>query len=218
MKCPGILIGAIWPFGRFGFIAMPFEHALQAARGRGAGADSANLGADHGNEYMMIDSTIVRAHRRNARAQRREPGHWPTPRGTDNEDRCDCRCPCSVLRRGQDSDLGQTEPLLEEVEPQASPADKAYDADALIDHLQERQITSVIPPTPNRTVERPTDFALYCERNLIERFFNNLKQLRATAARYGKLATAFLTAVQLVAVHIARLTTRPNTRNIPMYC
>ena len=46
--------------------------------------------------------------------------------------------------------------------------------------LPERQIQ---PKTP-----RPCDFALYCERNLIERFFNKLKHFRAIATRYDKLA------------------------------
>lgn len=106
------------------------------------------------------------------------------------------------LTPGQASDLGQAEPLLKEIDPQAFLADKAYDADALIEHLQERQITPVIPPKVNRRAPRDTDFALYCERNLIERFFNNLKQFRAIATRYDKLASTFLGAVQLVAAFI----------------
>ena len=106
------------------------------------------------------------------------------------------------LTPGQQSDLGEAEPLLEEVDPRAFLADKAYDADVLIGHLKERQITPVIPPRLNRTVQRPTDFILYCERNLIERFFNSLKQFRAIATRYDKLASTFLAAVQLVASFI----------------
>ena len=106
------------------------------------------------------------------------------------------------LTPGQDSDLGQAELLLDEINPKAFLADKAYDANALIDRLRERQITAVIPPKANRTVQRPTDFALYCERNLIERFFNNLKQFRGIATRYDKLANTFLAAVQLVAAFI----------------
>ena len=106
------------------------------------------------------------------------------------------------LTPGQDSDLGQAELLLDEIDPQAFLADKAYDANALIDRLRERQITAVIPPKVNRIVPRPTDFALYCERNLIERFFNNLKQFRAIATRYDKLASTFLAAVQFVAALI----------------
>jgi transposase len=49
-------------------------------------------------------------------------------------------------------------------------ADKAYDADPLINRLTEREITPVIPPKCNRTTKRDCDFTLFCERNLIERF------------------------------------------------
>ena len=41
------------------------------------------------------------------------------------------------------------------------------------------------------------DVALYCERNLVERFFNKLKHFRAIATRYDKLARNFLAGVQL---------------------
>lgn len=91
-------------------------------------------------------------------------------------------------------------PLLDQVEPDALLADKGYDADALIETLDERGITPVIPPKANRREPRKTDFALYRERNLVERFFNRLKQYRALATRYDKLATTFLAAVALVCV------------------
>ena len=40
------------------------------------------------------------------------------------------------------------------------------------------------------------------ERNLIERFFNQLKHFRAIATRYDKLARNFLAGVQLAAITI----------------
>ena len=101
------------------------------------------------------------------------------------------------LTPGQASDLGQAETLLDEVDPQAFLADKAYDANALIDALEERRITPVIPSKANRLAPRPTDFALYRERNLIERFFNKLKHFRAIATRYDKLARNFLAGIHL---------------------
>ncbi len=104
------------------------------------------------------------------------------------------------LTPGQASDLSQAEPLLAEVEPEAFLADKAYDADDLIETLEQRDITPVIPSKANRTVQRKTDFALYRERNLVERFFCKLKGFRAIATRYDKLASTFLAALQLVAV------------------
>ena len=92
--------------------------------------------------------------------------------------------------------------MLDEVEPDAFLADKAYDADALIETLESRAITPVIPSKANRITPRETDFALYRERNLIERFFGKIKQYRAIATRYDKLANTFLAAVALVCVLI----------------
>lgn len=91
-------------------------------------------------------------------------------------------------------------PLLDQVNPEAFLADKGYDSDALVASLEKRGITPVIPPKENRKVQRETDFALYRERNLVERFFGNLKQYRALATRYDKLANTFLAAVALVCV------------------
>jgi transposase len=91
--------------------------------------------------------------------------------------------------------------LLEEVGPEALIADKAYDADPLRDTLAQREIAAVIPPKANRKTP-PCDFVLYCEPNLIERFFNKLKYFRAIATRYDKLARNFLAGVHLAAAII----------------
>ena len=107
-----------------------------------------------------------------------------------------------MLTPGQDHDLTCAEPLLENADPRALLGDKAYDADPLLDTLARREITAVIPPKANRKVQRPCDYALYCERNLIERFFNKLKHFRAIATRYDKLARNFLAGVQLAAAMI----------------
>ncbi len=92
--------------------------------------------------------------------------------------------------------------MLEHVDPGAVIADKAYDADAFINTLTERQITPVIPSHPRRTTPLPCDFALYCERNLVERFFNKLKHFRAIATRYDKLARNFLAGIHLASAII----------------
>jgi transposase len=107
-----------------------------------------------------------------------------------------------MLTPGQDHDLTCAEPLLENADPRALIGDKAYDADPLLDTLAQREITAVIPPRANRKVQRSCDYALYCERNLVERFFNKLKHFRAIATRYDKLARNFLAGVQLAAAII----------------
>jgi transposase len=107
-----------------------------------------------------------------------------------------------MLTPGQAHDLACAEPLIENVDPEALIGDKAYDADPLIDILNRREITPVIPPKANRKNPRACDFALYCERNLVERFFNKLKHFRAIATRYDKLARNFLAGVQLASAMI----------------
>ena len=76
-------------------------------------------------------------------------------------------------------------------------ATRTFDADGFIDALVRRDITPVIPPWANCKEPRDCDFALYCERNLVERFFNKLKHFRAIATRYDKLVRNFLAGVQL---------------------
>lgn len=60
---------------------------------------------------------------------------------------------------------------MDEVDPAAFIADKAYDAAPLIEKLREQQITPVIP-------SRKLRLSLYKKRNEIERFFARLKQFR----------------------------------------
>jgi transposase len=107
-----------------------------------------------------------------------------------------------MLTPGQAHDLTCAEALIENADPEALLADKAYDADSFVDTLASREVTPVIPPKVNRKVARECDFALYCERNLIERFFNQLKHFRAIATRYDKLARNFLAGAQLAAITI----------------
>jgi transposase len=72
----------------------------------------------------------------------------------------------------------------------------------LHDILTQQGITPVIPQKANRKMPRTCDFALYCERNLIELFFNKLKHFRAIATRYDKLAKIFLAGFQLASAII----------------
>src|SRR5262249_30608643 len=51
-----------------------------------------------------------------------------------------------------------------------------------------RAIKAVIPPRSTRKVKRTCDFALYAERNRVERFFNTIKHYRGIATRYEKTA------------------------------
>ena len=102
------------------------------------------------------------------------------------------------LTGGQVHDITQAEALLALVEPGALLADRGYDADRFVDGLTARAIKVVIPPKSNRKAKRDCDFALYCERNLVERFFCIIKHFRAIATRYEKTARNFLAGLHLV--------------------
>jgi len=102
------------------------------------------------------------------------------------------------LTGGQVHDITQAEALLALAEPAALLGDKGYDADHFVDALTARAIKAVIPPKSNRKVKRDCDFALYCERNLVERFFCIIKHFRAIATRYEKTARNFLAGLHLV--------------------
>lgn len=88
------------------------------------------------------------------------------------------------------------------MEAETAIADKGYDADHLCDRLAQTGADVVIPPKRNRKVQRPYDVQLYKERNLIERFFNKLKQFRRVATRYDKLLANFMGFVKLAAIAI----------------
>jgi transposase len=102
------------------------------------------------------------------------------------------------LTGGQIPDVSQAETLTAQVQPEALLGDKGYDAGSFIESLEVRAIKPVIPPKSNRKIKRDCDFALYAERNLIERFFNFIKQFRAIATRYEKTARNFLAGLHLV--------------------
>lgn len=48
------------------------------------------------------------------------------------------------LTLGQKADITEADPLLDEVDPEAFIADKAYDADPFVERLEERGITPVV--------------------------------------------------------------------------
>ena len=102
------------------------------------------------------------------------------------------------LTGGHAHDITQAETLAAQVESHALIADKGYDADSFIESLKVRAIKPVIPPKSNRKVKRDCDFALYAERNLVERFFNTIKHFRGIATRYEKTARNFLAGLHLV--------------------
>lgn len=95
--------------------------------------------------------------------------------------------------------------------PDAVIADKAYSSRAIRQALRRRGIRAVIPERADQkanrvrrgqTGGRPPAFdrELYKARNVVERCFNRLKQFRAIATRFDKLATRYKAGVHLASL------------------
>src|SRR5216684_4498851 len=79
---------------------------------------------------------------------------------------------------------------------------RGYDADWIRELARQQGAWANIPPKRNR--KAPICFSpyLYRPRNLIERFFNKIKQCRRVATRYDKLAANYLAFVKLASIRI----------------
>jgi transposase len=71
---------------------------------------------------------------------------------------------------GQASDYTQAEALITDIPAEHVLGDKGYDSGAFRDAIRDQDAVPVIPPR-STSPQVPCDFALYCERNLVERFF-----------------------------------------------
>jgi len=107
-----------------------------------------------------------------------------------------------IASPGQRNDIAFAHDLVDGFQAGAAIADKGYDADHLHEKIAETGAEVVIPPKRNRKVQHPYDAELYKERNIIERFFNKLKQFRRVATRYDKLLANFMGFIKLAAIAI----------------
>jgi transposase len=109
-----------------------------------------------------------------------------------------------LITPGQAHDLTATDALLADLKRGTILiADKAYDADRLRALLKARGAIANIPNMIRRKRRFRWKKAIYRQRNLIERFFNKLKQFRRIATRYDKLGANFRAFLQIAIVRIS---------------
>ena len=99
-----------------------------------------------------------------------------------------CLCAFISRRDRQAHDAPAARYLLSNLKPgQQVLADKAYDADWIRALICEQGAQAVIPSKSNRKVSKSFDRTAYRERNLVERFFGQLrKSFRRIAPHYEK--------------------------------
>ncbi|MBO9112786.1 MULTISPECIES: IS5 family transposase [Rhizobium/Agrobacterium group] len=161
-------------------------------------------------DIVMIDSTCVRVHQHAANGKKgdRDDGCMGRSRGgltskihalVDAEGR-----PVTLrLTGGQIADCTEADALTDDLgEGDILLADKGYDTNAIRAKAAERKAWANIPPKATRKGSFSFSRWVYRQRNLVERFFNKIKQFRGIATRYDKRPENYLAAVKLVAPRI----------------
>ena len=164
-------------------------------------------------QWLILDSTVIRAHQHAAGAAKKNGGvdqalgrsrggfgtklHLAVD-GLGNPVEF-------VLTGGQAADVTQADALIDGQAFDAVIADKGYDDEALVTRIEASDAAAVIPPRRNRRFQRAYDQHLYKERNLAERFINRIKQYRRVATRYEKTARNFMGFIQVAAIMVLLL-------------
>ena len=96
-----------------------------------------------------------------------------------------------ILTGGQAADCTQAIALLENKNYEALLADKGYDSNVIVEHVEANGASAVIPPKKNRINHREYDKDMYKKRHKIECLFGFLKHYRRLFSRFEKLASRF---------------------------
>ena len=96
-----------------------------------------------------------------------------------------------VLLPGQRYDTIGVAPLIDGIEFDALLGDKAFDANWIIEELNERGAKVVISQMPQRKSPIDIDIEMYKWRHLIENFFCKLKEFKRIAMRACKTDQSF---------------------------
>jgi transposase len=169
-------------------------------------------------EWLILDSTIIRAHPHAAGAKKRSDGSGGQAEQALGRSRggfgtkihaavSGLMLPVVLfVTAGQEADVSHAKALLEKVpkgaDVQAVIADKGYDSKAVVAAIEARGAEAVIPTLSSRKEQREIDKDRYKDRNLGERFWNKVKQFRRVATRYEKTARNFLAFVQVAAIMV----------------
>jgi transposase len=84
--------------------------------------------------------------------------------------------------------------------PLAIVADKAYGSSAIRQAIADEGAVAVIPSKSDARRPVPHDPGLYAMRNLVERFFCRMKDMRRLTTRYEKLKRNFVSMLHIFAI------------------
>ena len=166
------------------------------------------LAASHDAAVQMIDTSVVRVHQHGACIAGNKQQDMGRSRGgltskihaVVDADGLPVRL---GLTPGEAHDNRLCWVLLAELQPRTTLlADRGYDADWIREFARRKGAWANIPPKRNRIEPICFSAYLYRARNLVERFFNKIKQCRRIATRYDKLAANYLAFVKLASIRL----------------
>jgi len=105
-----------------------------------------------------------------------------------------------LLTPGNRHDIIAAPELVEGQTERTILADKAYDTDGFRALLEDFGLAACIPPKAGRVAPAKYHIGHYKKRHKVENFFQRIKELRAVATRYEKLASRYLALVTLAAI------------------
>ena len=102
---------------------------------------------------------------------------------------------------GQVHDSQMMEAFLDwQQPPLAIVADKAYGSKKIRQQIADEGAVAVIPSKSNAKQPIPHDPNIYAMRNIVERFFCNMKDMPRLSSRFEKRATNFRSMLYLFAI------------------
>ncbi len=107
-----------------------------------------------------------------------------------------------IVTAGQVADVTQGAALVTGIPTEAVIADKGYDSDELVATIEITGAEAVIPRAAIGTRRARLIGTATRRANLVERFFNRLKQFRRLATRYDKLAKRFSAFLHIACAYI----------------
>ncbi len=106
------------------------------------------------------------------------------------------------LLPGQRFDTVGVAPLIENIAFGGLIADKAFDADWIVEELNQRGARIVISQHPRRSQPLKIDADVYKWRHLVENFFAKLKEFKRIAMRSDKTDASYAAMINLTAAVI----------------
>lgn len=160
-------------------------------------------------EYIIVDSTVVRAHAcaagykkdsQNEQALGRSRGGFSTKIHILSDALGN---PLKyLLSPGQENDIEHAQAVVSGYAGENLLGDKGYDANDFIDYVKSKNMNPVIPPRQNRKEQREYDKNIYASRSNIEISIGFHKHYRRIFSRFEKCASVFMSFLHLVGVFI----------------